>query len=79
MQKETIPCDSTESTKVGVHGFEPDAKTSEKTRNRESCGAESGALGAREAPLDANLQTVVNAWPALSDRVKAAIVAMVAQ
>lgn len=40
-------------------------------------GAECGALGAREAPLDPELAAVVDAWPVLSAAMKAAILAMV--
>ena len=40
-------------------------------------GAESGALGAREAPIDADSATVVDAWPTLPEAVKAGVLAMV--
>jgi len=40
-------------------------------------GAESGALGAREAPVDPDLAAVVDAWPTLPAAIKAGILAMV--
>jgi len=40
-------------------------------------GAESGALGAREAAVDPSLAAVVEAWPKLPDGIKAGILAMV--
>ncbi len=40
-------------------------------------GAESGALGAREALIDPGLVAVVDAWPALPAAIKEGIVAMV--
>jgi hypothetical protein len=40
-------------------------------------GAECGALGAREAPIDADLAAVVDAWPELPSAIKAGILAMV--
>lgn len=40
-------------------------------------GAESGALGAREAPSDPELAAVVDAWPTLAEPIRAGILAMV--
>jgi hypothetical protein len=40
-------------------------------------GAESGALGAREAPIDPRLAAVVEAWPTLPEAIKVGILAMV--
>jgi hypothetical protein len=40
-------------------------------------GAECGALGAQNAPLDPDLAAVVDAWPALPAAIKAGILAMV--
>ena len=40
-------------------------------------GAESGALGAQNAPFDPDLATVVEAWPGLPAAIKADILAMV--
>ncbi len=48
-----------------------------KTRGVEQRGAESGALGAREASMDAELATVVEAWPTLPEAFKVGILAMV--
>ena len=43
---------------------------------RVSVCEESGALGAREVPLDPELVAVVNAWPTLSESSKAGILAI---
>ena len=40
-------------------------------------GAECGALGAREAPLDPELAAVVDAWPALPEAIEAGNPAMI--
>jgi hypothetical protein len=40
-------------------------------------GVESGALGAREAPIDPGLAAVIDTWPALPAVIKAAILAMI--
>jgi hypothetical protein len=40
-------------------------------------GAECGALGAQNAPLDPDLAAVVDAWHKLPDAIKAGILAMV--
>ena len=40
-------------------------------------GAESGAVGAAEARIDADLALVIDAWPTLPEAIKAGILAMV--
>ena len=40
-------------------------------------GAESGALAAREAPMDPALAAVIEAWPTLPEAIKAGILAMI--
>jgi len=40
-------------------------------------GAESGAVGAAEAPVDAELRAVVKAWPTLSEAARARILAII--
>ena len=40
-------------------------------------GAECGALGAPEAPIDPDLAAVVDAWPRLPEAIKAGILAMI--
>jgi hypothetical protein len=39
--------------------------------------AESGAVGAREAPIDADLAVVVEAWPGLPEATRRAVLVMV--
>ena len=58
-------------------GLELPPENAGKTGVLDQGGAESGALGAREAPLDADLAAVVDAWPALPDAIKAGILAMI--
>ena len=48
-----------------------------ETPQRGESGAESGADGARQAPHDPQLVTVIAAWHILPDAVKAGILAMV--
>ena len=40
-------------------------------------GAESGALDARNGPIDADLSRVIDAWPRLSDDERRAVVGIV--
>lgn len=40
-------------------------------------GAECGALGAQEAPIDAGLAVVVEAWATLSEPIKAVVLELV--
>jgi hypothetical protein len=62
---------------VGDTGLEPTANSSEKTALSEADGAESGALGARNGPIDPQLASVIDAWPGLSEPIKAGILAMI--
>ncbi len=43
----------------------------------ESGGAKSGALGAQGGAIAPELRTIIDAWPALPDAIKAGILAMV--
>ena len=43
----------------------------------DSAGANAGAVETKTAHIDADLQAVVDAWPALTEAVKADILAMV--
>jgi hypothetical protein len=61
---------------VGGTGLEHDEKSSGKTRVVSTGGAESGAVGARQAPADSDLLAVIAAWPKLPAKVKAGILAM---
>lgn len=58
-------------------GIEHGPKSSGNQGVGNQSGAESGALGAREAPIDPELAAVVDAWPALPAAIKAGILAMV--
>ncbi len=60
-----------------MHGNRTAAPNSGDTGVGAESGAESGALGAREAPIDPGLAAVVEAWPALPEAIKAGILAMV--
>lgn len=52
-------------------------ETTGKTGPSGQSGADSGALDAREAPLDADLAALVDVWPALPAAIKAGILAMI--
>jgi len=53
------------------------AENAGETGDRDESGAECGAVGARVAEIDPDLAAVVDAWPGLSDAIKAGILAMV--
>jgi hypothetical protein len=53
------------------------AENADNSSGSAPSGAESGALGAPEAPLDPNLAAVVEAWPKLREPIKAGILAMI--
>ncbi len=58
-------------------GVEPLAESSGKAYESENGGAGGGAIEGDNAQFDADLATVIAAWPTLADDVKAGIVAMV--
>lgn len=62
---------------MGDEGLESNPKSSRNDRVGNQGGAESGALGAREAPLDPQLAAVARAWPTLPEPIKAGILAMI--
>jgi hypothetical protein len=62
---------------MGATGLERPSKNAGKIRILDKGGAEYGAVDAKQPVCDADLQTVVEAWPRLSDAVKARIVAIV--
>jgi hypothetical protein len=66
-----------EPVKVEAAGIEPGQKSSGNRGVGNQSGAECGALGARDAPLDPDLAAVVDAWPALPAAIKAGILAMI--
>ena len=60
-----------------VHGNRTNAENAGNIAIPDQSGAESGSVGAPNAPLDPNLELVIDRWPALSEAVKADIVALV--
>ncbi len=62
---------------MGVTGLEQTAKTPGKTAISEKSGAESGAFDRSFAFSDPDLNTLINAWPELSDDDKRAILEIV--
>lgn len=63
--------------KVAGTGFERPAKNTANAAVDGRGGAESGALGARERPIDPELAAVIDAWPALPEATRSAILAMI--
>jgi hypothetical protein len=62
---------------VAGTGRERGPFSSGKPGGSETGGAESGALGAREAEADPELRRVVEAWPALPEGVRADILGLI--
>jgi hypothetical protein len=62
-----------ENARVAEEGLEPPTFSSGKTRAAQSGGAESGALGAGNAPGDPRLRAIIEAWPALPEATKSDI------
>ncbi|HEX5102184.1 MAG TPA: hypothetical protein VFV87_00125 [Pirellulaceae bacterium] len=58
-------------------GIEHCPKSSANSGDGGQSGAECGALGTQNAPLDPDLAAVVDAWPKLPEAIKAGILAMV--
>ena len=56
----------------------PKTSNAEDLRQTQSgCAAPGAAVGAENAPIDPDLQSIIERWPELPDAVKADIVAMV--
>ena len=62
---------------MGDTGLEPPPKNTGKTAILGCGGAESGALGVRQAHVDTELSTLIDAWPELSEAIKAGILALI--
>jgi hypothetical protein len=60
-----------------VHGNRTPAQIPGETADSGESGANSGAVGAQEAPLDPDLTLVVSSWPTLPEAIKAGILAMI--
>ncbi len=63
--------------RVGDEGLEPTPETPRKTAFSETGGAESGAVAARNLEMDADLRTIITAWPLLSEATRQVIVRLV--
>ena len=62
--------------RMGRTGLEPPRESTGKTTKSQRGGAESGALGVQDAPLDPALAVVLDAWPKLPKAITAAIMAL---
>jgi len=70
-------CDNVQNKLAEVHGNRTDTENAGDNTLAEQSGARSGALGALKAPVDVDLQTVIDAWPKLSAAVRRRIVGIV--
>ena len=52
-------------------------QNAEENAHFQDCAAPGAAVDAENGPIDPDLQTTIEAWPDLSDAVKAGILAMV--
>jgi hypothetical protein len=62
---------------VEAAGIEQPQENSGNTAITHESGAQSGALGARVAPLDADLAAVVDAWPTLPEAIRDCMLSMI--
>jgi hypothetical protein len=78
---DAILCGTVQSEGLGVAGLEPAATTTNQNSHlRDSAKArvaESGAVVAESAAVDADLPAVVRAWLALSSEDQAAVLAII--
>jgi hypothetical protein len=72
----TCPSARNGKTQAPRLGLEHSANSSKKTPVATESGAESGALGAQESPIDPRLEVLVEAWPSLPEAIKVDILAM---
>ncbi len=72
-----MECESPQEWGVGGTRLEVPPKNTGNDGGGGQSGAESGALGAGEAPIGPDLAVVVDAWPKLPDAIKAGILAIV--
>jgi hypothetical protein len=71
------PSDNAQILRLAEEGLEPPQDSSGNSTITNQNGAECGALGAKSAPFDPGLAAVVDAWPRLSEAIKAGILAMI--
>ncbi len=62
---------------MGDTGLEHTANSTQKTALSEIGAAKSGAVDARNGPIDPDLALVINAWPMLSEASKVEVIAIV--
>ena len=67
----------THRQRVEAAGIEQVPETSGKSVVASPGAAESGAVGAHFAPIDADLRAIIDAWPTLSESTKAEILLIV--
>ena len=70
-------CDDLPDSQVGDTGLERFGFSAGNIPISGDGGAESGAVGARNAPVEVDLAQVTEAWPTLPEAVRASILAMV--
>jgi hypothetical protein len=58
-------------------GIESPAKSSEKSALSSEGSAKSGALATQSGPIDLDLASLIHAWPALPEPIRAGILAMI--
>lgn len=61
----------------GGHGIRTPLENTGKTGVSDESGAQCGALGAQNGALAPELRAIIDAWPILSDAIKAGILALV--
>jgi hypothetical protein len=58
-------------------GLEHPPENTKKKPISQTSGAKSGALSAKSAPIDTELQNLIDAWATLPEAIRAGILAMV--
>ena len=81
IQKEAAPYMGGTLPQVGVTGLEPVDTSCVQASNlchaAPSSAAKSGAVGTDSPPVDPELRVVIDAWPALTEAVRAEVFAMI--
>ena len=71
-------CETLHDSQVEDRGLERSTVTPAKKALSEPGGAESGAFGAQNAPVDVGLAKVIQAWPRLTAAMRARIQELIA-